>query len=90
MATIELILCFPATRIHHLEAFHSDHKLLLLCSDYEFKRFYKKGRPFRFEAMWLKDSTCEEVIKKSWGDHMASVEVWGFNRKILGCQEGLL
>ena len=65
VATIEWILCFPATRIHHLEAFHSNHKPLLLCSDSEFKRFYKKGRPFRFEAMWLNGSTCEELIKMS-------------------------
>ena len=64
MATIKWILCFPTTEIHHLEAFHSNHKPLLLCSDSEFKWFYRKMRPFRFEAMWLKDSTCEEVIKK--------------------------
>jgi len=66
VATIEWILRFPTTQIHHLEAFHSYHKPLLLCSDYEFKQFYRKGRPFRFEAMWLKDSTCEEVIKIHW------------------------
>ena len=90
VATIEWILHFPATWIHHLEAFHSDHKPLVLCSDSEFKLSYRKGRPFRFEAMWLKDSTCEEVIKNSWGDRIASSKVGGFNRKILGCQEGLL
>ena len=90
VATIEWILHFPTTWIHHLEAFHSDHKPLVLCSDSEFKLSYRKGRPFRFEAMWLKDSTCEEVIKNSWGDRMASSKVGGFNRKILGCQEGLL
>ena len=90
MATIDWIPCFLAIRIHHLEAFHSDHKPLLLCLDSEFKRFYRKGRPFRFEAMWLKDSTCENVIKKSWGDRMTSSKVWGFNRRILGCQQDLL
>ena len=83
VATIEWILHFPTTWIHHLEAFHSDHKPLLLCSNSEFKRFYRKRRPFHFEAMWLKDSTCEEVIKKSWDDRMISNEVWSFNRKIL-------
>ena len=66
VATIEWILRFPTTQIYHLEAFHSYHKSLLLCSDYEFKQFYRKGRPFHFEAMWLKDSTCEEVIKIHW------------------------
>ncbi|KAK7855155.1 hypothetical protein CFP56_029352, partial [Quercus suber] len=76
-------------RIHHLDAFHSDHKPLLLCSDSEFKRFYRKGRPFRFEAMWLKDSTCEDVIKQSWeGESSPNID-WGFNRKITACQLNL-
>lgn len=65
VASIDWILRFPATRIHHLEAFHSDHKPLLLVSDSELKRFYRKGRPFRFESMWLKDSTCEAVVQDS-------------------------
>ncbi|XP_075654853.1 uncharacterized protein LOC142625022 [Castanea sativa] len=86
VATIEWILRFPTSRIHHLDAFHSDHKTLLLCSDFEFKRFYRKGKPFQFEAMWLKDSSCELVIKDSWGEQAVSESVWGFHRKIVACQ----
>lgn len=77
MATVNWILRFPASLIHHLESFHSDHKPLLLCLDSEFKRFYRKGRPFRFEATWLKDSTYEDVIKQSWGGGSMSDVVWG-------------
>ena len=65
MATIEWILRFPGSRIHHLDAFHSDHKPILLCSNYELKRFFRKGRPFRFEAMWLKDNYCDKVIREA-------------------------
>ena len=65
VASVEWILWFPSSHIHHLDAFHSDHKPLLLCSDSTFQRFYKKGQPFRFEAMWLKDRSCEEVIRDS-------------------------
>ena len=68
VVTIDWILQFPTSCIHHLDAFHSDHKPLLLCSDSELKSFYHKGRPFRFEAMWLKDSSCEGVVKDAWGD----------------------
>lgn len=25
-----------------------------------------RGRPFRFEAMWLRDGGCEDVIKQAW------------------------
>ena len=67
VALVEWILWFPSSRIHHLDAFHSNHKPLLLCFDSEFNRFYKKGRPFQFEAMWLKEISCETVIQESWG-----------------------
>ena len=89
MASVEWILRFPSSRIHHLDAFHSDHKPLLLCSNSEFKRFYKKGRPFCFEAMWLKDNSCEGVIRDCWDSRQQSVSVWGFTRKIMACQENL-
>lgn len=68
VASIEWILRFPSSRIHHLDAFHFDHKPLIFCSDSEFNCFYKKGRPFRFEAIWLKDSSYEEVIREAWGE----------------------
>ena len=53
------MLRFPSTRVHHFDAFHSDHKPLLLYTDSEFKLFYHKGRPFRFKAMWIKEESCE-------------------------------
>ncbi|KAK7829046.1 hypothetical protein CFP56_029639 [Quercus suber] len=65
---MDWFLHIPTSRIHHLECFHSDHRLILLISDAEQKRFYKKGRPFRFEAMWIKENSCEDVIKNSWVD----------------------
>ena len=89
VATIDWVLQFPASRIHHLDAFHSNHKPLLLCSDSEFKRFYRKGRPFQFEAMWLKDNTFEEVIKQSWEGVIDPNINWGFNRKLTACQLNL-
>ena len=89
VATVDWILRFPTSRIHHLDAFHSDHKPLLLCSDFEFKRFYRRGKPFQFEAMWLKDQSCEVVIKDSWGEQAVSESVWGFQQKIVACQLNL-
>lgn len=65
LAAVDWILRFPTSRIHHLDSFHSDHKPILLISEFESKRFYRKGRPFRFEAMWLKDKTCKGVINDS-------------------------
>lgn len=66
VATVEWILCFPTTRIHYLDCFHSNHKPIILWMDSELNRFCKKSRPFWFKVMWLKDNTCEEVIRNSW------------------------
>lgn len=89
MATIEWILRFPTTRILHLNAFHSDHKSLLLAIDSELKHFYRKGRPFRFESMWLKERSCEEVVQNAWGVPIGTDSIWRFNEKILNCQDNL-
>ena len=89
VATVNWILHFPSTRVHHLDAFHSDHKPLLLCTNSEFKHFYRKGRPFRFEAMWIKEESCESVVRDSCGVSNEASLVMSFNKKIFVCQEKL-
>lgn len=66
IATVDWILRFPTTRVHQLVCFHSDHKPIFLGLDFEVNWFYRKGHPFRFEAMWLEDSSYEKVIQTSW------------------------
>ena len=39
--------------------------------------------------MWLKDNSCEEVIRKSWGEGQQVGTAWEFNRKIFACQENI-
>ena len=39
--------------------------------------------------MWLNDTSCEGVIKDSWGEHPVLDSIWGFNRKIMACQGNL-
>ncbi|KAL4652403.1 hypothetical protein ACB092_01G230800 [Castanea dentata] len=89
VATMDWLLKFPTTRVHHLEAFHSDHRPLLLASDSESRRFYRKGCPFRLEAMWLKDKSCETVIKTSWETPLGSSPVANLSKKIDICKINL-
>ena len=89
IATVDWILRFPTTRIHNLDAFHSDHKPILLISDSEQKHFYRKGRPFHFEAMWLKNDSCEVVVRHSWHDVFESSPARVLATKLLNCQESL-
>lgn len=82
-------LKFPSSRIHHLECFHLDHRPILLIFDVEQKRFYRKGRPFQFKAMWLKDKSCEVVVKDSWADLDDANLVRNLLKKITSCQDNL-
>jgi len=56
-------VAFPSTRVHHVSGSLSDHCPLWICTDDENAQFYWKRRPFRFEAVWMKDEGCEGVIK---------------------------
>ena len=85
---------FPQAKLFHRTSFASDHNPLVL------NLMRKKLKPvqtkiFRFEVMWLKDSSCEDVVNSAWeeGLHMgtefpiesclencrAKLEVWNKN-----------
>nr|POF25721.1 hypothetical protein CFP56_35479 [Quercus suber] len=48
-----------------------------------------KGRPFRFESMWLKERSCKEEVQNAWGVPTGTNSVWRFNEKILNYQDNL-
>lgn len=54
---------FPHTKVHHLPAFKSDHKPLLM-----FTRppYPSRPKPFRFQEMWTRDSTVGHVVSSTW------------------------
>ena len=56
-------LSFPNASVFHLGAINSDHAPLLIdtnpADDF-------CPRPFRFEAMWVRDLRCGGVIRKAW------------------------
>jgi hypothetical protein len=56
-------MAFPKASVIHLGAVNSDHNPLLVDTNPNEKVI---PRPFRFEAMWIRDSRCGGVIKKAW------------------------
>uniref|UniRef100_A0A7N2MLN4 Uncharacterized protein n=2 Tax=Quercus lobata TaxID=97700 RepID=A0A7N2MLN4_QUELO len=52
--------------VKHLNCFTLDHRPLLLSldGDSEYQRWRRK--PFRFEAMWISDPECKEVVARAW------------------------
>jgi len=51
--------------------------------------FYRKGKPFCFEVMWLRDKTCEDVVKESWVEVHDPSLVSVLSNKIFTCQDNL-
>ncbi|KAF9587740.1 hypothetical protein IFM89_004717 [Coptis chinensis] len=50
----------PDAKLIHQSTLCSDHKILVLKSN---PNMIKLKRPFRFEAMWLSDPSCQNVVK---------------------------
>ena len=63
VASISWRLAFPKATITHLEATKSDHTPILL--DTHPKDSFAH-RPFRFEAVWLRDESYHSVIENAW------------------------
>lgn len=63
LANINWFLKFPSTRVYHMHCDTSDHYLLhinLLGLDP-----LPRKKIFRFEEMWLLDSSCAETVEAS-------------------------
>ena len=56
---------FPSTKIFNHTSFVSNHYPLFLQLK-ERKKDKHYGKTIRFEAMWLKDSSCEEIVNSTW------------------------
>lgn len=53
--------------VTHGSISHSDHlPIWVEIGDKLFRRY--RPRPFRFEAMWMKEKECVEIIKECWGN----------------------
>ena len=52
--------------MHHRVAFTSDHCMLLLRDLPSRCKPTARSKLFRFEAMWLQDNSCAEVVDRAW------------------------
>ncbi|XP_057789594.1 uncharacterized protein LOC131006452 [Salvia miltiorrhiza] len=59
---------FPGFEVYHLLRKSSDHCPLLLCLEKNSEETLNRPKPFRFEAMWLRNDSCKPFCENLWAD----------------------
>ncbi|CAL9007242.1 unnamed protein product [Prunus brigantina] len=77
---------WPCSVAIHLPAVGSDHCPILILTE---GRQEKVTRPFKFEAYWVTDPECREVIHRSWNMHNGGGSVSCWNKKQRRCRYDL-
>lgn len=62
LATSDWMENFLAAKLHHISMSAFDHSLLVLRFPSISNQSCVKGKFFQFEAMWLQDPWCDEVV----------------------------
>lgn len=65
LATVDWLIKFPSAKLFHKSSSISEHCPLVLQLVGK-QKVTKQSKPFRFEAMWLKDPRCENVVNSTW------------------------
>ncbi|XP_040987679.1 uncharacterized protein LOC121235397 [Juglans microcarpa x Juglans regia] len=86
LASLKWKAFFPMAKVIHGTTTYSDHTPIK--SHVHFASVQRRGkRPFRFEAMWVEDSSCQEVIKEAWLDSAGERRMEGVMKQISRCGE---
>jgi endonuclease/exonuclease/phosphatase family metal-dependent hydrolase len=59
---------YPGAAVIHLDYTRSDHRPLLLNTDYQPVQAHNTAPPRRFEAKWLHENFFREVVEKAWDE----------------------
>uniref|UniRef100_A0A2N9FN80 Protein kinase domain-containing protein n=1 Tax=Fagus sylvatica TaxID=28930 RepID=A0A2N9FN80_FAGSY len=86
VATPEWLLCFPSTRVHHLDVRWSDHKPLWVSTE---PMMRPSRKLFKFEEVWTSDQGCEDVITTAWKKPVPGVPMFSVWGKIHACRREL-
>lgn len=71
MASISWRLAYPKATISHLSVIKLDHAPIMLDTN---PSDTFADRPFRLEAVWLRDDGCHPVIEKAWNMDVSGSE----------------
>ena len=89
IANYEWLTRFPTGRVKHLNCFTSDHWPLLLSLDGHRECRKWRRKPFWFEAMWISDPECEEVVARAWDCAPTGTPMFVVATKLKRCKKRL-
>ncbi|XP_042952265.1 uncharacterized protein LOC122289326 [Carya illinoinensis] len=79
--------CFPSSRVVHGFTAYSDHLPIILIPSSSHNRYQQKL--FRFEAMWVEDDECGDVISRCWNGATDNRPMDSFIDRLRICSRGL-
>ncbi|GLT54477.1 hypothetical protein SLA2020_276710 [Shorea laevis] len=77
-ANQEWIHLFPEAKVCHLPAITSDHNPILISSNGTASHLPK---PFKFEAFWVRDPSCFQIIATSWFPSIVGSAAFALTKK---------
>nr|POF00630.1 hypothetical protein CFP56_26200 [Quercus suber] len=87
LASISWRLVFTKASVQHLGALNADHLPILLDTNLD---DCFSCHPFRFEAAWIQDERCQEVIEQAWNTEMWVSQLSRLCKKQATTREALL
>ena len=89
VANYEWLSRFPTGRVQVLSCFTSDHRPILLTLDAEGEKQRWRRKPFRFEAMWLTDPGCHNMVVRAWESNPDGLPMYKTTKKLKKCKKML-
>ena len=83
----EWIAKFPIGQVHHLNSFTFDHCPILVSLMSKGERQRWRRKPFRFEAMWLTEPSCNVVVSRAWECRQDGTPMYVATKKLKRCKK---
>ena len=69
LANADFLNLFNTVKVWHVQTMESDHCCLILECSHVVQRRNRKKRLFRYENMWMRDSSYVQMVESAWGAH---------------------